>query len=137
MLNTTLSETSFISLFEFERSFAKLSNYQRKLKRDELSKPVYDEFYTWLEELYALPQSLLGKAVGYSMSQKKYMDRYFLDGRLEISNNRAERCIRKFVIGRNNWLFSNTPNGAKASSIYYSLILTAIENELNPYEYLT
>lgn len=124
-------------LFEFERSFAKLSNYQRKLKRDELSKPVYDEFYTWLEELYALPQSLLGKAVGYSMSQKKYMDRYFLDGRLEISNNRAERCIRKFVIGRNNWLFSNTPNGAKASSIYYSLILTAIENELNPYEYLT
>ncbi len=124
-------------LFKLERSFAKLSSSERKREREQLSKPIYDEFYSWLGGLHALPKSMLGKAIGYSMSQKKYMDRYLLDGRLEISNNRAERSIRKFVIGRNNWLFSNTPNGAKASSIYYSLILTATENKLNPYEYLT
>ncbi len=57
--------------------------------------------------------------------------------RLEISNNRAERSIKPFVIGRKNWLFSNTPAGARSSAIYYSLIVTAIENGLNPFEYLT
>ena len=59
------------------------------------------------------------------------------DGRLEISNNRAERSIKPFVIGRKNWLFANTPRGAKASAIMFSIIATTTENGLNPYEYLT
>ena len=80
---------------------------------------------------------LLGKAVHYANSQRKYLERYLLDGRLEISNNRAERSIKPFVIGRKNWLFANTPNGARASAIYYSLIVSARENGLNPFEYLT
>lgn len=84
-----------------------------------------------------LPNTLLGKAVHYAKSQQKYLERYLLDGRLEISNNRAERSIKPFVIGRKNWLFSNTPNGARASAVYYSLIVTAEENGLNPFEYLT
>ena len=62
---------------------------------------------------------------------------YLRDGRLEISNNRAERSIKPFVIGRKNWIFNNTPNGARASAIYYSLVITAKENGLNPFEYLT
>ena len=64
-------------------------------------------------------------------------ERYLLDGRLEISNTRAENSIRPFVMGRKNWLFSNTPNGAKASAVYYSLIVSAKENGLVPFEYLT
>ena len=60
-----------------------------------------------------------------------------LDGRLEISNNRAERSIKPFVIGRKNWIFCNTPGGARASAVYYSIIETAKENGLNPFEYLT
>lgn len=60
----------------------------------------------------------------------------FLDGRLEISNNRAERSIKPFVIDRKNFLFSNTPRGAKVSAVMFSLIETAKENGLNPYEYL-
>ena len=59
------------------------------------------------------------------------------DGHLEISNNRAERSIKPFVIGRKNWLFANTPRGAKASAILFSIVETAKENNLNPYEYLT
>lgn len=59
-----------------------------------------------------------------------------LDGRLELSNNRAERSIRPFTIGRKNWVFSNTPKGAAASARFYSVIETAKENGLNPYEYL-
>ena len=59
-----------------------------------------------------------------------------MDGRLELSNNRAERSIKPFVIGRKNWLFANTPNGAKASVILYSIMETAKECGLHPYRYL-
>jgi transposase len=58
------------------------------------------------------------------------------DGRIEIDNNRAERSIKPFVIGRKNWLFCNTPKGAKASAVIYSIIETAKENGLNPHSYL-
>lgn len=58
------------------------------------------------------------------------------DGRLEIDNNRSERAIKPFVIGRKNWLFANTPRGAKASSIIYNVMETAKENGLNPFNYL-
>ena len=60
-----------------------------------------------------------------------------LDGRLELDNNRSERSIKPFVIGRKNWLFSNTPRGAKASATIYSIIETAKENGLNPFAYFT
>ena len=58
------------------------------------------------------------------------------EGRLELSNNRAERSIKSFVMGRKNWLFANTPGGAQTSSVIYSLIETAKENGLDPYRYL-
>ena len=62
--------------------------------------------------------------------------RYLEDGRLELSNNRAERSIKPFVMGRKNWLFANTTGGAQASAVIYSLIETARENGLDPYRYL-
>lgn len=123
-------------LFRTEKNIALMTTENRFTERERLSKPLFNELYTWIEGLAALPESLLGKAVYYAKSQRKYLQRYLLDGRLEISNNRAERSIKPFVIGRKNWIFSNTPSGARASSIYYSLIITAIENGLNPFEYL-
>ena len=60
----------------------------------------------------------------------------FCDGRLELSNNRAERSVRPFAIGRKNWLFSNMPLGAKISAVIYSLVETAKINGLNPASYL-
>ena len=74
--------------------------------------------------------------IPYALSQKKYLENVFLDGRCELSNNRAERGIRPFTIGRKNWLFSITPKGAETSAIVYSIVRTAIENNLNPYKYL-
>lgn len=59
-----------------------------------------------------------------------------MDGRLEISNNRAERRIKPFVIGRKNFLFANTPRGGRASAVMFSIIETAKENGLDPYRYL-
>ena len=72
-----------------------------------------------------------------ALDQKKWLSNFLLDGRTELSNNRAERSIKPFVIGRKNWLFSNTPKGARMSAVLYSLIESAKENGLNPYEYLT
>ncbi|CQR46243.1 Transposase IS66 family protein [Paraliobacillus sp. PM-2] len=59
-----------------------------------------------------------------------------MDGRLELDNNRAERAIKPFVLGRKNWLFSNTAKGAKSSALIYSVVETSKENNLNPYAYL-
>ena len=64
------------------------------------------------------------------------MVRYTLDGQLSIDNNRAERAIKPFVIGRKNWLFSQTTTGANASAILYSIIETAKANNLNVFEYV-
>ena len=65
-----------------------------------------------------------------------FLVRYLEAGRLEPSNNRAERSIKPFVMGRKNWLFANTPAGAQSSAVIYSLIETAKENHLDPYRYL-
>jgi len=78
----------------------------------------------------------LRRAVRYTLDQWIYLRRYLLDGRLEISNNRAERSIKPFVIDRKNFLFANTPRGAKASAVMFSIIETAKENGINPFEFL-
>ena len=95
-----------------------------------------EEFFAWADLCGAVPKSPVGKAVYYAFTQRKYLKCFLSDGRLEISNNRAERSIKPFVIGRKNWLFANTPGGAIASAMIYSIIETAKENDINPYDYL-
>lgn len=125
-------------LFEVEK-MAEGKPFNERLKiRLEQSEPIVEDFYRWVEKQRGktLPQSLLGKALQYAINQKKYLLSFLKDGRIEMSNNRAERSIKPFVIGRKNWLFCNTPGGAKSSAVIYSIVETAKENGLNPYEYL-
>jgi transposase len=124
-------------MFALEKDFADMEPEDRRAARLKLSKPVALELIDWARSSRALPKSLLGKAVHYTISQWDYLMHVFDDGRLELSNNRAERSIKPFVIGRKNWLFSNTRDGAHASAVIYSLIETAKENGLNPRAYLT
>ena len=135
-------------LFELERKFSGLTPEVRLKERERFSRPLVGEFFAWLEakSQNTPPKTGLGKAVFYALGQRAYLENYLLDGRLEISNNRAERSIKPFVICRKNFLFANTPRGAKASSlrscrlrraIIFSLIETAKENELSPFKYLT
>jgi len=124
-------------LFELERKLADMSPRERFENRQKLSKPVMDEFFAWIEALEPMLKTPIGVAAHYAISQREYLERYLLDGRLELSNNRAERSIKPFVIDRKNFLFANTPRGAKASAVMFSLIETAKENELNPFSYLT
>lgn len=83
-----------------------------------------------------MPKSLLGKAIGYSLNQWDKLTAFMKDGILEFDNNRSERSIKPFVIGRKNWLFANTSSGASASAAIYSMIETAKENGLHPFRYL-
>lgn len=124
-------------LFAIEKSLDKCTIEERYIKRQELSKPILKDFLAWLKTSDALPKTALGKAIHYALSQWKYLENYLLDGRCEISNNRAERSIKPFVIGRKNFLFSDTVRGAKASATIYSVVETAKENGLNPMKYLT
>lgn len=124
-------------LFELERETTELSPEKRHEKRLGTSKPLAEEFFTWANSVSAMPKSGASIAARYALSQRKYLERYLDDGRLEISNNRAERSIKPFVIDRKNFLFANTPRGAKASALVFSLIETAKENALNPFVYLT
>lgn len=78
------------------------------------------------------PKSLLGKAVHYTRKQWPRLTTYLSDGRLEISNNRAERSTKPFMMGRKNFPFANVPKDAEASTIIYSLVETAKENALDP-----
>jgi transposase len=125
-------------LFEIERKISSSSPEQRREVRNLKSRPIVDDLQKWLDEMKpaVLPKSLFGMAVNYGREQWPKLIRFLEDGRIELSNNRAERSIKPFVIGRKNWLFANTPKGARASAVIYSLVETAKENKLAPYAYL-
>lgn len=125
-------------LFAIEAETDSLGPEERLSVRQERSRPVVDQFKAWLTEqsMRVLPKSALGHAIAYCLGQWSKLIVFLTDGRLEISNNRAERSIKPFVIGRKNWLFANTPRGARTSAVIYSLVETAKENGLNPSVYL-
>ncbi|MDF1615674.1 IS66 family transposase [Desulfurivibrio dismutans] len=107
-------------------------------QRQEQAVPLLADFRQWLlaRQREVPPRSLLGKAIAYTLSQWKRLQRYVEHGLLRLDNNSAENAIRPFVVGRKNWLFSGTPQGAKASAAIYSIIETAKANGLEPYWYL-
>ena len=125
-------------LFAIERDLKDVTPAERFRARQARSRPVLTDFAAWLQEQTSaiLPKSALGEAVTYCRNQWTALEAFLEDGRLEIDNNRAERAIKPFVIGRKAWLFSNTPRGAQASAIIYSIVETAKENGLNPQAYL-
>ncbi len=106
--------------------------------RQKYAKPIIDKFKVWLDKRKknVVPKSLLGKAVNYCLNQWVRLENYINDGHAGIDNNAAENAIRPFVIGRKNWLFAGTPEGASASALLFSLIETAKANNLEPYSYL-
>ena len=125
-------------LYRIEKQTRKLTPAARHDYRRRHARPLLDELRRRLDE--ALPQvppaSATGKALNYLHNEWPKLIRYLDDGRLEIDNNLAENAIRPFVVGRKNWLFSDSVKGVKASANLYSLIETAKANGLEPYAYL-
>lgn len=125
-------------LYRIEKEIKEKTVEEKQTIRQAQNKPLLEEFKTWLDKsaLYVPPKSAIGKAVGYSLRQWPKLNQYIENGQLSIDNNRAERAIKPFVIGRKNWMFSNTAKGAQASAVLYSLVETAKVNGLVPYDYL-
>jgi len=126
-------------LYAIEKN-ARLKNLSPDLLREarqQKSKPILDEFKDWLTEKgpQIPPKSLLGKAFIYTQSQWHRLVKYLEDGNIGMDNNLAENAVRPFVVGRKNWLFSDTTDGAKANAAIYSLIETAKSKGLEPYRY--
>lgn len=121
-----------------DNKFNEMPPAERKEARLKHLKPALEDFFAWVktESEISLPKSKYGLALEYALKQKDKAMRVLEDGRLELDNNLAERTVKPFVIGRKNWLFSQSPQGANASCIIYSIVETAKLNNLIPYEYL-
>ena len=126
-------------LYKIEREAKdKTMNPEDRLTLRQLkTKPIWDDFENWLinNKNKVLPKSPLGMAINYALKHWKDLGRFLEDGRLEIDNNETERYIKGFVIGRKNFLFSDTVYGAEALAQHYSLMVTAKMHNLDPYKY--
>jgi len=125
-------------LYGVERKYKEASVEERHLARQSLSLPILAELRTWLDKTQPaiLPKSALGAALSYMNNYWDKLTRYTEAGDLPVDNNRCENAIRPFVVGRKAWLFSDTPAGANASAIIYSMVETAKANGLDPYAWL-
>jgi len=125
-------------LIEKECRNKELKPEQIAQERQSRAGPLLEQFKAWLEKRspQVPPGSSLGKAISYTLGQWERLVVYLRDGRLRADNNLAENAIRPFVVGRKNWLFAATPEGAHASAALYSIIETAKANGLEPYWYL-
>lgn len=123
-------------LFAEERICASYSPKYRKEYRQNKELPVLEEYFAWLNTLHPEKGSKLEEAARYSINQKQQLREFLDNGEVPISNNLAENAIRPFTLGRKNWLFCDTPKGAEASAIVYSMVETAKSNGVEPFSYL-
>lgn len=123
-------------------SWSELSGDERAERiaavRGERAKPLLESFGQWLGEQHAkaLPKSPIGQAIAYALSNWTALCRYTEDGDLAIDNNLAERTLRSQAIGRKNWLFAGSDNGARTAAVLYTMIASAKANGVDPYAYL-
>lgn len=108
-----------------------------KKARLEKEKPIVEGFLSWLDKQNPVRGSRMDKAVTYIQNRRDYLMTYLEDGRCSFSNNLSENAIRPFTVGRKNWLFCDTPHGALASAIVYTMVEMAKANGVNVYHYLT
>ena len=123
-------------LFALERKFETFAPKTRQQARQAQVESLLDVYWAWVEKLDPAPGSKLEDAVAYAKNQKAFLNEFMCHGEVDISNNIAENAIRPFVVGRKNWLFCDTPKGAEASAVVYTLVETAKANGLDPFRYL-
>lgn len=125
------------AMFRLEKDWETLSPGDRFQKRQEELAPLMDEFFDWCRRQHVLPGSKLGRAIDYSLKYETTFKTILKDGRLVLSNNLAERAIKALVMGRKNWLFSQSFEGAQSTAVILSLLETAKRHGLNTEKYMT
>jgi hypothetical protein len=127
------------TLYRIEREIKALDSDEKYAQRQIRSVPALNKLKQLLDvnQQKIAKDSLTRKALDYTLNQWPKLIRYCEHGDLNLSNAMAENAIRPFVIGRKAWLFADTPAGANASALYYTLIETAKANGREPYAYLS
>jgi transposase len=125
-------------LYQVERAATDLSAEARCLLRQEQSVPLLGQIDTVRQDLArtVLPKSPLGEAVRYLTNQWTVLQRFVEDGRLAIDNNRAENQLRVVAVGRKNWLFAGSLEGARRAALLYSIVQSCKLVDVPPFEYL-
>jgi len=126
------------ALFHIERSIADEPRKRREAIRQSKSRPIVEQFFHWceLERDLVLDQSPISKAIGYVLNQRQALCRFLDDGRLPLTNNISERNLRREAIGRKNWMFVGSEDGARANAIFTSLLASCQMHALEPWAYL-
>jgi transposase len=115
---------------------AKLKEEARKQRRQEIILPKMKAVFEEIEKMVVAPKTALHRAQQYALNQESRIINTLKEGYYELTNNRAERVVKESVMGRKNWEFSATFEGAKANAVALTLIMTAKLNHLNPETYL-
>jgi transposase len=125
-------------LYEADRVASNLPPSRRTEERRRLATPVLDAFKAWLdaESLTVLPKAPVADAIGYVRNQWGALTRFLDDARLKLDNNAAERQLRRVAVGRKNWLFAGSDEGAERACVLYSLVASCKLHGVNPFEYL-
>ena len=134
--NTFLLMKQIQAIYREEGKLKDLSSDERLKQRQAVIKPLVDAFFAYLKTINVSKKDKFGDAVGYALNQEKYLRVFLTDGDVPIDNNASERAIRGFCIGKKNWMFHNTANGASSSAIIYSIVETAKANNLKPFDYV-
>jgi transposase len=124
-------------LLHLDNGFDDLSNKDRQKQRQLVLADKVDAYFAWAKEKYAqvTHNSVIGKALAYSIHQEPFLRLFLTDGRIPMDNNYAEQAIRPFTIARKNFVLMESSKGATASAMIFSLAETAKANGLNTYDY--
>lgn len=125
-------------LFSIEKEIENKTPDEKVKIRQEKSKPLLDDFFSWCahNQDKVLVRSKIGKAIQYALNYESGLREYTNDGLIPMTNSLDERTIRPFAVGRRNWLFCGSTDGAEASAAAFTIIETAKANHLDPFDYL-
>ena len=124
-------------MMHLDNGFDDLSNRDRKKQRQLVLQDKVDAYFEWVKLKYSqvTHNSVIGRALAYSINQEEYLRMFLTDGRIPMDNNYAEQAIRPFTIARKNFVLMESDNGAKSSAMIFSIAETAKANSINTYDY--
>ena len=125
-------------IYRLENELKTLTPAERLSRRQKDIAPLVEDYFAWVKQESTKPvlSEYTTKGLHYSLNQEQQLRMFLTDGEIPIDNSATERAIRPFTVGRANWHLIDTPKGAEASAVVYSLVETAKANNLKPYEYL-
>lgn len=126
------------AIFAADRAGQRVPRDERTAYRATHLRPLFDEFFAWARAMRetSAGNNLATKALGYALNQEVELRRVLDDGAIPLDNTRAERALRKIVVGRKNWMFYGSDTHAEAAAAIFSLIASCRLHRLDPFAYL-